>query len=199
MLSILAPKAARQAQVRQFWDYDRAKTSQADSRFTPVGFSESLIEAFGPIALDPCSHTLSPVRAARTVILPSCGLEADWTTPGLVYVNPPFSDLALWLKKANDNWDAGKIGKLAFLLPAARLDIGEFHNRTAWVATTLILKHRLRFGRPDQPEGGHPAPFALCLALWGCDPDEIERFRESWPSLILNPQRQPPLTHLIES
>lgn len=188
MLSALAPKAARQAQVRQFWDYNRAKTSEADSRFTPTAFANSLTEAFGEIALDPCSHHLSSVRADRKIELPECGLAADWASPGFVYVNAPFSDLAVWLKKANDEWEAGKIGKLAFLMPGARLDIGEFHNRAVRHATTLVLRDRLRFGYPEQPHGKYRAPFALCLALWGCTDAQIDTFRTKWPSLVLPPQ-----------
>jgi hypothetical protein len=148
----------------------------------------ALVQAFGPIALDPCAHPLSAVEADRKIVLPECGLSANWTTRGFTYVNAPFSDLAVWLKKANDEWDAGNIGKLAFLIPASRFDLREYHSRTAQNATTLILRDRLRFGQPEQSRPNNPAPFALGLALWGCEPAEIDCFRAMCPSLVLPPQ-----------
>lgn len=187
ILSAVAPQAARQPVTRAFWDYDRSKSAEADSRFTPEPFLESIVEAFGEIALDPCSHTLAPIKAKRKIILPEDGLEADWTTDGLVWINPPFSNLSPWLKKANDAWKNGSVRKMIFLLPASRLDLRSYFDEASRAGVTLILRERLRFESVEHPDGKHRAPFALSLVCWGCADHEIEMFRSKVPSLRYGP------------
>ncbi|WP_421853131.1 DNA N-6-adenine-methyltransferase [Novosphingobium sp.] len=184
MLRCLAPHSTRQPIAKIYWDYDRRKMAHADCRFTPSDFLTAIEDVFGPIDLDPCWHPQSKVVASRTVSLPDCGLASEWSGL-LVYVNPPFGDLASWIGKANREWQRGGITKLLLLLPAARLDIREFFDRTARSATTLILRERLRFSRID--ERGYPSPFALALACFGCSPTEIADFCRRYPSLIILP------------
>jgi len=50
------------------------------------------------VDLDPCSNARSTVRARRHVVLPEDGLAIGWT--GLVFVNPPYSDVMPWVEKA---------------------------------------------------------------------------------------------------
>lgn len=184
----LAPKARRQPPTPTFWGQDRAKTAQTDSRFTPMALLDAITDAFGVIELDPCSHPTAPIKATRKIMLPDDGLSADWSTAGLVYLNPPFSNLGAWLAKANDEWEAGKTGRMVFLLPTSRFDLKEFNERTVRAATTLILKKRLRFGSPDQPETGHQAPFAIALTCWGCAEDDLRKFQSAFPALVLERQ-----------
>ena len=103
--------------TRAVWDYDRTKSSEADSRFTPKPFLDEVVAAFGEIYLDPCSHADAPIEARRKIVLPEDGLNADWSCDGLVWINPPFSDLAPWLAKANAAWESGAVRKMIFLLP----------------------------------------------------------------------------------
>jgi transcriptional regulator with XRE-family HTH domain len=183
MLSKLAPRAARQPVARIYWDYDRARMTEADCRFTPSEFLTAVEAAFGPIELDPCWHRASKVSAERTIALPECGLSADWASEGLVFVNPPYGDLASWIAKSNNEWERGHVGKLLLLFPASRLDIREFFDRTAHMAPTLILRERLRF---DRLEGkGYPAPFALALTCFGCTNTEVADFRTRYPALLI--------------
>jgi DNA-binding XRE family transcriptional regulator len=186
MLGCLAPGSTRQPIAKIYWDYDRRKMADADCRFTPQDFLAAIKDVFGPIDFDPCWHPESKVSAMRTISLPDCGLASDWSGR-LVYVNPPYSDLASWIAKANREWGRGNIGKLLLLLPASRLDIREFFDRSALTATTLILRERLRFSRIDAL--GYPAPFALALACFGCSPTEIADFCRRYPSLIILPSQ----------
>ena len=186
MLRVLAPKASVQDAPRVHWHYNKAKDAQRDCRFTPPVLLDALVEAFGPICLDPCNHSDAPIEAGRKIALPDDGLAADWSG-GFVYVNPPFSDLAPWLSKAMDAFDAGQVGKLVFLLPASRLDIRPFSQRAALQATTLILKKRYTFISPN-PKYCHPAPFALALVCLGCPREEILRFGSLIPCVAMLPQ-----------
>ena len=187
MLAKLAPRAALQQIAKIYWDYDRAKMTEADCRFTPPDFLAAVTDAFGAIDVDPCWHPDSNVVAARTIALPECGLQADWTSSGLVFVNPPYGNLANWIAKMNDEWESGRIAKMIMLFPASRIDIREFFDRSAKQATTLLLRNRLRFSRLGG-EQGYPAPFALALTCFGCTDPEFAEFRSRYPALVIAPQ-----------
>ena len=185
ILKRLAPRWQRQTVAKMYWDFDKAKMAETDCRFTPTPFLDAITECFGTIDLDPCWHAQSNVTASRTISLPMCGLEADWGGSGFVFINPPYSDLAGWIAKANREWDTGTIGKLIILLPASRLDIRQFFDITASRATTLILRERLRFERLG--EKSYPSPFAMALACLGCSDEELGRFREHYAALVIPP------------
>ena len=182
VLAAVAPRAARQTIAKQYWDYDRAKLAEVDCRFTPVEFIDAITAVFGPISLDPCAHPLANVPAARVISLPDCGLAAQWSGD-LVFVNPPYGNLANWIAKANREWESGEIRKLLLLMPSSRLDIREYFDRSATMATTLILRERLRFSRLDGRV--YPAPFSLALACFGCTDEELDAFRQLYPALVI--------------
>lgn len=186
MLGKLAPRWERQPVARIFWDFDRSRMAETDCRFTPTAFLDAVTGSFGPIDLDPCWHPSSNVIAARTISLPQCGLASEWGASGLVFMNPPYSNIASWIAKANREWEAGNTEKILILFPASRLDIREFFDRTSSSASTLILRERLRFERLEGK--GYPAPFALALACLGCSDEELARFTRRYPALIIPPR-----------
>lgn len=193
LLDAVAPNAMRQPVTRAFWDYDRAKSSEADSRFTPIEFLNEIAEAFGEIALDPCCHVAAPIQAKRKIILPEDGLEACWQTDGLVWINPPFSHLAPWLERANEAWRNKEVSKMIFLLPASRLDLRAYFDDAAFNATTLILRERLNFVKEKDDEVSYRAPFALTLVVWGYDHEDIDVFTSRVPSMKI-PMRNSDMT-----
>jgi transcriptional regulator with XRE-family HTH domain len=190
VLSVLAPEAARQEVSGSHWTYHRRKDAERDCRFTPPHILDALIRAFGPVALDPCSHAHAPLVAERKIMLPDDGLTADWSTSGFVYVNPPFSNLRPWLAKGLDAYESGAIGKLVLMLPAGRVDMRDFADRASSYATTLFLKRRFTFVSSN-PKYRYPVPFAIALMCAGCTVEEIERFVEIIPAMIMPPQRRP--------
>ena len=183
ILVAVAPAARPQSVQRAIWHYDRSRSSEADVRFTPKEFLSKIVDAFGEIALDPCSHAQAPIEARRKIILPEDGLSSNWATEGLVWINPPFSNLAPWMVRANAAWRAKEVSKMIFLLPASRLDLRAYFEEAAFNAITLILGDRLRFASLNNPSGTNRAPFALTLVLWGCAEDEIDAFVDQVPAI----------------
>ena len=100
LLAFIAPKARRRAPERAY--KGAGDKLDRDSRFTPPEFLEHIYAAFGKIDLDLCAHTLSPVVARRRIILNEGGdgLANDWSGR-LAFINPPFSALLIWLKRAD--------------------------------------------------------------------------------------------------
>ena len=189
MLRVLAPDATRQQIAGSHWTYNKSKGAESDARFTPTYITEALSAAFGPIELDPCSNADAPLQALRKIILPEDGLAAKWKSEGLTYINPPFSNLQIWLKKAIDHFEVGDLKKVVFMLPCSRLDLKDFSGRASNFATTLILKRRLTFVSTEA-RFAHPAPFAISLVCMGCSEAEICRFCEIIPAMVMAPQKQ---------
>lgn len=116
VLAVLAPDARRRALERSYWG--EGDKVDRDSRFTPSDFMAGIYEAFGEVDLDPCAHLLSPVVAHRRILLSEGGngLVDDWSGK-LAFVNPPYSELLVWLRRAHGQWRAGKVGTVVCLVP----------------------------------------------------------------------------------
>ncbi|WP_137406034.1 DNA N-6-adenine-methyltransferase [Sphingobium sp. MP9-4] len=150
---------------------------ERDSRFTPVEFVSILEEVWGRIDLDPCAHTESPVRATRKILLSDGGdgLRDEWSGR-LAYVNPPFSRMTSWLRRADEMWAAGKVNKVVALVPA-RTDSAYFHDHLARVCDIGFLQGRMQFARASgRSDKANRVPFALMVCVWGATRQEIEAF-----------------------
>ena len=172
LLATIAPKARRRAPERAYWGagdkFDR------DSRFTPKDFMEHVYTAFGEIALDPCAHALSPVIAHRRIMLSEGGdgLIDDWSER-LAFMNPPFSSLLVWMKRALQQWQIGNIETVVCLVPV-RSDSAWFHETLSPVADIYLLQGRVRFlGIQGKAQ---PTPFSLMLVTLGASTEQKERF-----------------------
>ena len=66
------------------------------------------------------------------------GLKINWR--GYTFVNPPYSEIALWLAKAREQLDAGISIKIVFLLPVWT-DRAWFHD------LVLPFPHKIEFIR----------------------------------------------------
>jgi hypothetical protein len=140
---------------------------------------EHIYAAFGEIDLDPCAHLLSPVIARRHIILSEGGdgLTDDWSGP-LAFMNPPFSQLLIWLKRAFAQWQAGNVQTVVCLVPV-RSDSAWFHETLSPVADIYLLKGRIRF--LDSEGRGQPTPFSLMLLTLGASTTQKERFASLVP------------------
>jgi hypothetical protein len=140
---------------------------------------EHIYAAFGEIDLDPCAHLLSPVIARRRIILSEGGdgLVDDWSGR-LAFMNPPFSALLIWLKRAFAQWQAGNIETVVCLVPV-RSDSAWFHETLSPVADIYLLQGRVRF--LDSEGKGQPTPFSLMLLTLGASTEQRERFASLVP------------------
>ena len=163
LLAFIAPKARRRPPERAYWGagdkFDR------DSRFTLPHFMEHIYAAFGKVQLDPCAHELSPVMADRRIMLSEGGdgLVDDWSRR-LTFMNPPFSSLLIWLKRAVDQWQTGNIETVVCLVPV-RPDSVWFHETLSPVADIFLLQGRVRF--LDTQGRAQPTPFSLMVVTLG--------------------------------
>lgn len=181
LLAVLAPRARRRAPERSYWG--QGDKEDRDSRFTPPDFMAGIYAAFGEIDLDPCGHLLSPVVARRCILLSEGGdgLVDDWSGR-IAYVNPPFSELLKWLRRAHDQWRAGKVQTVVCLVPV-RTDSAWFHGTLSADAEIYLLQGRVPF--LDSRGKRQHTPFSLMLLALGATAEQKERFAELVPGYWL--------------
>jgi hypothetical protein len=141
-------------------------STTADHWCTPPAVLDPLYEFNGgrPFALDPCSNGHSIVRAQTAWRGPAAGgvdgLAMPWPRPGPVFVNPPFSAKAVWMRKIANEATRGV--EVAALLPAD-VDTGWFHTWGVRANAILFWRGRLTFiGDRDMP-----ARFPCALFYFG--------------------------------
>lgn len=156
----------------------RGAVDDVDDRGTDPAFIALLEERFGAFTLDvaaaehnaKCEHFIGRDRD---------GLRANWgSLLGVerVWCNPPYSDCGAWVRKAWDQWNAGRPGLIVMLLPANRVEQGwwqdhvePFRDRPDSPLKVEFLRGRMRFDRPgwEKPTKGDRPPFGCCLLIWG--------------------------------
>ncbi|MDQ2764354.1 MAG: helix-turn-helix domain-containing protein [Pseudomonadota bacterium] len=174
LLAIIAPRARRRAPERAFWG--QGDKEDRDNRFTPHDFMKGIYSAFGEVDLDPCANVLSPVVANSLILLSEGGdgLVDHWAGK-IVFVNPPFSALLKWLRRAHDQWKAGNVETVVCLVPV-RTDSHFFHATLSADADIFLIQGRVRFLDP-QGKGQH-TPFALMLLTFGTTAEQRTRYAE---------------------
>jgi transcriptional regulator with XRE-family HTH domain len=163
-LAILAPQArVRRERVSQ-WIYETK-----DERFSNPQFLKKVRRILGRIDLDPCAHPQAFVRARRYYYEHDDGLAQPWA--GRCYVNPPYSRLSHWLRKARQEWGLGHCDCIFMLLPY-RL------YQKVWAETILgAADIFLLIGRVEYLErtGKVTTPHGNCIVIYGADRAMIER------------------------
>ena len=145
-----------------------AGTSRGDQTWeTPIELLVKLRAAVGGFALDPCSPTRVSHRVGAKVAYTQDddGLQLPWATGangalGIAFMNPPFGQLGLWLKKAVAEVAAKSCGAVVGLIPS-RTDTAAWHTFVAPFATVFLLRGRLKYG-----DGSAAAPFPSCVVIW---------------------------------
>lgn len=159
-------------------------TSDAQTWNTPECIIER-VRKVDDVSLDPCSNDGSIVCAAEEWRLErgEDGLARPWSLTGIVYVNPPYDDLATWAKKMAS--EAARGVQIVALIPA-RTDTQAFHRFILPTCDAIAFwEGRLSFGsgppkasrqvamfsgwddRPVVQLPDNPAPFPSCLPYWG--------------------------------
>ena len=187
LLKTLAPQARRQARERAFWG--QGDKEDRDSRFTPAEFMSNVYLAFGEIDLDPCANRLSPVKANRRILIEEGGdgLIDAWSGK-TAFVNPPFSALLVWLRRAHDQWKVGRVGTVICLVPA-RTDSAWFHQTLSADAHIYFLQGRVRF--LDGRGRAQPTPFSLMVLTLGATEEQRRRYAGLVPGFWLSRSTTP--------
>ncbi|MGU3391942.1 DNA N-6-adenine-methyltransferase [Sphingomonas sp. M1A8_2b] len=177
LLAVIAPGARRRALERSYWG--QGDKDDRDSRFTPPDFMANIYAAFGKIDLDPCGHRLSPVVAKRRILLNEGGdgLVDEWSGT-TVFVNPPFSELLKWLRRAYLEWQAGRVKTVICLVPV-RTDSPWFHDTLSPDADIYLLRGRVRF--LDSRGKGQHTPFSLMILTLGASAEQKARLAAQMP------------------
>ncbi|RSU69654.1 hypothetical protein BRX37_23945 [Sphingomonas sp. S-NIH.Pt3_0716] len=172
--AIVGQNARAREPERIHWNI--AQAQDKDARFTPPSLMAHIYDAFGSIDLDPCGHPDSPVVTKRRICLQDGGdgLAEPWGA-GTVWMNPPFSAMLKWLRKADEEWSAGRAKTIVCLVPA-RSESAYFHDRLIQIADILLIRGRIRFLTKQGPLPG--APFPLMLVVFGGQEGQIERLSE---------------------
>jgi site-specific DNA-methyltransferase (adenine-specific) len=84
------------------------------------------------------------------------GLSLEWGTKN--FVNPPYSKLALWIKKAYIEFTKGKL--VVMLIPS-RTDTKAWHDYIMKAHEIRFIKGRLKFSGAK-----HNAPFPSCVVIF---------------------------------
>jgi hypothetical protein len=98
------------------------KSSKTDEHYTPERITDFLYQFCPELDLDPCSNPQKNIKAKYHYTKADDGLEQEWT--GSVFVNPPFSEVGLWVSKAIDEYFEGNCDEVIFL--------SKFDARVGW-------------------------------------------------------------------
>lgn len=170
--------------------------STNDAICTPAQIYEPIVEALGPIGLDPFGHPASKVPAKMTIMLEQYALlkstdprggsilwgsayDYDWCGRGLVFCNGPYSDVAPW---AHQMWSERGGDEVVGLLPV-RTSSDWWQRWTTESDVVLFLNARVHFD--NYP---HQAPFHSALSYVGPRGDHfVRKLRHlGWP--VRNPR-----------
>lgn len=161
-------------------------SGERDVRYTPRDVLDRLGEVLGPIGLDPCGDPRSFVRAKRMFTEADDGLQQPWLCEhDWVWVNPPFSNAAAFVRKGIAEWRAGRARRVVFLVKAqahGRL----LHDIVHPIGDLLFLRDRIGFVRPD---GEHltEARFGVMLILLGISKPDVMKLTHAFPCMHIEP------------
>lgn len=124
-------------------------SSKTDDWGTPTDFYKTLDDEFH-FTFDPCP--LNPTFD---------GLKVDWN--GNIFINPPYSNVKGFLKKAHEELKKGNAKVCVFLVPS-RTDTKWFHDHVYHQAELRFVKGRIRFVENGvQSKSAAPFPSVICI------------------------------------
>ena len=142
--------------------HEIGRRDRSDDWLTP----RDLVDRLGPFDLDPCASSAPPWPTAVAMISPpDDGLSLPWW--GRVWCNPPYSQVARWVKRCADH-------RRAVALVFARVET-EWWWRYVWhrASSVFFLRGRLRFQRPENPEmRNHSAGAPSAIVTWSMEEAE---------------------------
>ena len=104
--------------------------------------------------LDPCATDLNH-KCPKYFTIEDNGLAQSWANE-VVFINPPYSDIAKWVEKAFN--EAKRNDAICIMLIPARTDTKYWHNFIMKANSITFIKGRLKFGSMKTA-----APFPSCI------------------------------------
>ena len=120
--------------------------STTDNWSTPKDVYRTLDAEFG-FDFDPCPLADPPLFD---------GLKIEWG--GVNFVNPPYSKIKDWCKKAYEEWQKGKT--VVMLIPS-RTDTRYWHDYIMKASEIRFIRGRLKFG-----DSKNSAPFPSAIIVF---------------------------------
>jgi len=143
-------------------------SSKSDEWETPLEFYNKLNKRF-KFTLDPCA-THENHKCEKYYTIEDDGLSKSWCDE-TVFVNPPYGDIAKWVKKAY--YESTQNGATVVMLIPSRTDTKYWHDYIMSSASAIyFIKGRLKFknkviadytGKTDVS----PAPFPSVVVVFG--------------------------------
>jgi phage N-6-adenine-methyltransferase len=127
---------------------------ETDIWATPGWLFDALHKEFG-FTLDPCCDG-SNAKCSKFYTPRENGLLRDWGTE-TVFMNPPYSDVGDWMRKA---YGAAQEGATVVCLVPARTDTQWWHEYVM-KGEVRLLRGRLKFGDAE-----NSAPFPSAIAVF---------------------------------
>lgn len=146
----------------------RGARDEVDDRETDPRVFDELAARFGPFTLDAAANHHN-AKCPRYFTREDNGLAQPWAGER-VWVNPPYSHIEPWVRKA---WSE-PAAHVVMLLPANRTeqkwwqDLVEPDRDNGGRLRVHFLRGRLRFLNPgeDQIRPNSRPPFGVCLLVW---------------------------------
>lgn len=125
------------------WSTPQDKFDELHAEF---GFT---LDACAISANTKCDHYFTPEQD---------GLQQDWS--GVVFCNPPYSEVDQWIAKA---YEASKAGALVVCIVNASVDTTWWHAYVQPYAEVRFPKGRWKFERPGGKGQSAPRPTAIVI------------------------------------
>lgn len=137
---------------------------QSDEWVTPPELFQDLAYAYGPFDLDPAAQP-DTAQAPRFYTPVEDGLAQPWD--GVVWLNPPYSQVGLWVAKAVREVASGAATRVVCLV-GARTDTRWWHEFVPRATEVVLLKGRVRFCTPAG-DRRQSAPFPSAVLVFQRD------------------------------
>jgi hypothetical protein len=121
------------------------------------------VDAIGLSDLDPCGYKNGEVVkcAHTTYSLPQDGLKLEWR--GTVYCNPPYNELAVWLKKCRRYHQRTKLDVIVLMF--TRTETEYFQEECQYATGFLFISGRLHFLTPGGEDVGAASTGSVLVAF----------------------------------
>jgi len=151
-------------------------SSRSDEWNTPPALATALARRYaqGSFALD-AAATSANSRASRYYDAATDALRQDWVADagpdGVVWLNPPYSKVALFFEKAAST---ARQGTTVVCLVPARVDTAWWHDHALSASEVWFVRGRVTFTRPDGT--GAPAPFPSAVIVFSRHSSHLPQF-----------------------